>query len=114
MKRVLERISWETRKWNFKINLFSLLLHSEFNAWGFSLFKISLNHKEYSLLEFKFRLPDKTTVREFTIDDWDILFMRTFIWKRLDALDEKILWRRGDGATKWEKVQLKIYHKLFK
>ena len=114
MKRLLERISWLTRKWQYKFELFNLLLHSDHGSWGFRLFTLNFNHREHSLLAFEFRLPNKTNVKQFTIDDWDILFLKYFIWKRLDDLSESIMWRgQYDTITKWEKIQLNIYKKLF-
>jgi hypothetical protein len=40
--------------------------------------------------------------------------LKYFIWKRLDDLSESIMWRgQYDTITKWEKIQLNIYKKLF-
>jgi len=114
MKRLLERISWLTRKINFEIELLNLLLHNGNDSWGFRLFTLNINYRKYSLLAFKFRLPNKTNIRQFTIDDWDILFVRYFLWKILNNLSESIMWRgQYNNTTKWEKFQLNIYKKLF-
>jgi len=115
MKKLLEKISWVTRKWNIKFELFTLRLHDGDNAWGFRLFTLTINYVEYSLLALEFRLPNKTNVIEFTIDDWDFLFLRYFLWRRLDTLSEGIMWKgENELITRWEKMQLIILNKIFK
>lgn len=119
MKKLLEKIAWKTRKWNFGFKLFNLLLHDQQGSWGFKLFTLNLYLKEYSLLAFNFRLPNKTTVRQFAIDEWDVLFLYNYLWKKYDKLSDNVMWRytRNNSwvvTTKWERIQLKIYNKLFK
>lgn len=112
MGEFLEKISWLTRRWNFKFRLFDLYLHDEFSAWGFEFFTIQYNYRAYSALAFLFRLPNKTTVKEFTIDDWDLLFMERFIWKAWERLDDKKTW--GGKLTKVESTLLTILNKIVK
>lgn len=112
MGEFLEKISWLTRRWNFKFRLFDLYLHDEFSAWGFELFTIQYNYQAYSALAILFRLPNKTTVKEFTIDDWDFLFLERFMWKTWERLDEKKLW--GGKLTRLEKITLTILNKIIK
>jgi hypothetical protein len=40
MKRVLEKVSWKTRRVNLKFYLFNLDLHDHNGSWGFCLFRI--------------------------------------------------------------------------
>ena len=112
MKKTLEKISWATRKWNYEFELFNLLLHDDHGTWGFKLFTFNTTFKEYSLLALQCRLPDKTNVRQFTIDDWDILFISYFLWKHYDDLHESELW--GSKLSKWSKAKLHFLGKLFK
>ena len=108
MKRLLEKISWGTRRWNYEFELFNLQLNSQ---PGFNLFTIISNHKDYSLLSFKFRLPNKTNVKAFVIDGWDILFLYNHLWKQYDDLSDNELW--GMDLSLWGKIKLHILNKVF-
>jgi hypothetical protein len=112
MKRLLERISWATRKWRCEFKLFNLLLHDQHGSWGFKLFTFNITIKEYSLLAFNCRLPNKTNVRQFTVDDWDVLFLHNYLWGEYDDLSDSKLW--GVKLSKWEGVKLHFLNKLFK
>lgn len=106
----LEKISWKTRRWNYEFSLLNLHLHDSQEAWGFSFFEFKNNFVSYSLLGVMFRLPNKTTVKRFTIDDWDLLFMSYYLSKRREDLADKKLWNRN--LTKWESIQLSILDRL--
>jgi len=108
MKNTLEKLSWATRKWNYEFELLVLNLNSR---PGFSVFTIHVNHKEYSLLSFKFRLPNKTNIKDFVVDEWDILFVYNYLWDQYDDLSESRLW--GVELKRWELVKLKLLDKIF-
>jgi len=110
MKKLLERISWLTRRWNFSFHLFDLYLHDHNETWGFNLFEIRANFKNYSLLRLECRFPNKTTVRRFVIDSWDILFISQFLWKHYQDLDDRQMWSRNLSA--WEKIKLIVLQKI--
>lgn len=107
MKKLLIKISWLTRKWNFEFSLFSLTLNT---SCGFKLLTINRNYKEYSLLSLDFRLPNNTNVRKFTIDTYDILFLYTPIWIYYDKLRDSIDW--GVETNKWDKIKVRILSKI--
>jgi len=62
MKRVLEKVSWKTRRVNLKFYLFNLDLHDHNGSWG------------------------------FCIDEWDILFIRRVLFLAYEDLCEKKIW----------------------
>jgi hypothetical protein len=69
----------------------------------------------YSLLALEFRLPNKTTTQVFTIDDWDILFLSNPLYKKLNDINEDIMWAgRYKTLTKLETFQLKLYKAIYK
>lgn len=111
-KTLLEKISWKTRRWNFKFHLLNLYLHDGDESWGFNFFTFCVNFRFYSLLSFEFRLPNKTTVKRFVIDDWDFFFIKRPLWNRYDDLSERKLW--GSQLTNWEKFQIRILERIFK
>jgi|AntAceMinimDraft_18_1070375.scaffolds.fasta_scaffold371485_1 hypothetical protein len=111
MKKLLEKISWVTRKWQYKFGLFDLLLHDHSGSWGFKLITLDINLRDYSLLAFKFRLPNKTTINTFVVDDWDILFLHNYLWKQYDNLSDSKLW--GTRLNWWNKTKLHFLNKLF-
>ena len=112
MKAILEKISWKTRNLNFKFRLLDIYLHDEHGSWGFEFFTIQYNFKVYSFLAFLFRLPNKTTVQEFIIDDWDFLFLERFLYKEWEKLDSIKSW--GRSYSKLEKFKYNILSKIFK
>jgi len=111
-KTFLEKISWKTRRWNFKFHLLNLYLHDGDESWGFNFFTFNVNFRFYSLLSFEFRLPNKTSVKRFTIDEWDFLFLYYPLWNRYDDFSERKLW--GSNLTRWEQFQLDLLGRLFK
>lgn len=113
MKKILQKISWKTRRVNLKIELFNLYLHDNQGTWGFDVLDINLNFRRYSLLRFEFRLPNGANVRRFTVDNWDILFMSRFLWKEYDNLSDHYLWS-GSDPEGWDKIKLDILEKLFR
>jgi len=113
MKKILQKISWKTRRINLKIKFLNFYLHDNYGTWGIDLIGIHLNFRNYSLFRFEFRLPNGTDVRKFTVDNWDILFISRFLWKEYDRLSDHYLWSRND-ATGWDKIKLNFLEKLFK
>lgn len=111
MKKLLEKISWLTRRWNLQIQVLKLSLHDHYGSWGFSFLTISYNFADYSLLSFEFRLPNKTNVRVFTVDHWDILFVRTFLFDHYSDLSERKLW--GSRLNRWENLKIFLLNKIF-
>ncbi len=109
MNRLLEKIAWKTRRWNIEFTLFRLMHKS--NIIEIDLCSFSVNFGDYSLLSIHFRLPNKTNVRRFVIDRWDIFFVYTFLNKRWAELDDRALWNKNSLST-WDKIQLKILDKV--
>lgn len=112
MKSILEKISWKTRNLNLKFRFLDIYLHDEHESWGFEFFTIQYNFKAYSMLAILFRLPNKTTVQKFIIDDWDVLFLERFLYKRWETLNDRDFW--GKSLSFIELIQYKILNTLFK
>lgn len=112
MNSILEKISWYTRKWNFKFRLFDLCLRDEFGSWGFEFFTIQYNFTAYSALAIMVRLPNKTSIPKFTIDDWDFLFLERLLYKRWERLHDADIWNAK--LNKFDKLTLKILNKIVK
>jgi hypothetical protein len=109
MNRLLVKVAWITRRWNIGFTLFSLMHRS--NTIEIDLCSFLINLEYYSLLSFHFRLPNKTNVRRFVIDRWDIFFIYTFLYKRWESLDDKNIWN-NNSMNIWDKFQLKILDKI--
>lgn len=109
MNRLLEKIAWKTRRWNFEFSLVRLMYIS--NIVEIELCSFSANFENYSILSIHFRLPNKTNVKRFVIDRWDIFFIYTFLNKRLEELNDRELWNKN-SLNNWEKFQLKILDKI--
>lgn len=111
MKKLLEAISWRTRQWNFKYSHSELLLNEGGSTWGFKACIFTINYREYALISFECRMPNKTTVGQFTVDHWDILFLRNWLWNIYEDLDERDLW--SSNLSRLELLKLRILNKLF-
>ena len=112
LKRIAHKISWLTRRWDFTFRLFNLYLHDHDGTWGFNFLTFHVNFRYYSLLSLEFRLPNMTTVRSTTIDDWDFLYARNYLSDRLSDLDDRKMW--GSKLTRWESLNLRILNKIFR
>lgn len=111
IQNLLEKISWKTRRWNFKFQLLNLYLHDGDSTWGFNLASFVVNYHLYSLLSLEFRLPNKTNVNRFVVDHWDFFYLRSLLWNILEDLEERKMWV---GLTKIEKIKYKFISKLFR
>lgn len=112
INRILEKISWKTHKWNLSFDLFQMDLHDSMESWGFKLLNFNVHHRDYSLLAFFFRLPNKTKVKVFTIDHWDFLYLYRPLFKIYEKLDDRHLWNRN-SLTALDRLKLKILNKIF-
>ena len=112
MKRLLEKISWRTRRWNISVSILDIAIHDQNQAWGFDFLRITKDFYSYSLLGFWFRLPNKTTVQKFTIDEIDFLFLRRYFHKLYEDLSERDMWSRNLSA--WENFMLSILEKTIR
>ena len=112
MRRHLEKISWETRKFHLIFNLIALMINDYHSNWGVNFFTISKNHNAYSLLSFEFKLPNKTNIPKFRISKWDFLFLRTPLFSLYEDLCEKNIW--GDDLSLIDKLNLNILERLFR
>ena len=109
---LLEKISWKTRRWNLKVNLFDLYLHDGDGCWGFSLFRVSHNFNTYCLFEFVFRLPNGADRKVFQVTDWDFLFLVGPLYNWYLDVDEDIMWGRKLNGL--EKISYKVLSKIIK
>jgi hypothetical protein len=111
IQKILEKISWSTRRWNVKFQLFNIYLHDGDSTWGFNVGSLLVDYHLYCLLSFEFRLPNKTNVKKFVVDHWDFLYLRHPLWNGFIELEEKRIWV---GLTRFETAKYKILSKLFR
>lgn len=112
MKKILEKIAWKTRRWNFSFSLLDMAIHDHHEAWGFDFISVYKDFHKYSLLSFWFRLPNKTTVQRFCIDEIDFMFLRRYFHRLHDDLSDRDMWSRN--LTPWENFVLSILEKVIK
>ena len=109
---LLQKIAWKTRRWNLKINLLDIYLHDGDGCWGFTLFEVVKDFRPYALFSLEFRLPNGGNVKQFTIDNWDFLFISTPFFRWASDLEESIMWGHKPSWT--ESLLLKVANKLYK
>lgn len=107
---LLQKISWKTRRWNLKVNLLDIFIHDGDGCWGFTILEVVKDFRPYSLFSFEFRLPNGADRRVFQVTNWDFLFIATPLIKKINDLDENIMW--GHKPTGFEKVILWIGTKI--
>jgi hypothetical protein len=111
MQRFLEKISWKFRRINITFSLLHIDWRGGFSYFDFNIFKIMYNLRTYSLFEVTLRFPNKTTVKYFHINSWDILFLSNYLNKLHSSLLDRDLWNRK-GLSSWDKFRLKILNKI--
>tara|TARA_R110000803_G_scaffold135380_3_gene202387 strand:- start:235 stop:573 length:339 start_codon:yes stop_codon:yes gene_type:complete len=111
--KILQKIAWNTRRWNLHINILKLYLHDGDNSWGFSLLEITHKYRNYTLLGIDFRLPNGAEVKYLVVDNFDILFLNKPLNKWADDLEENNMWS-GRTATRLEKIGLTLVNSIFK
>jgi hypothetical protein len=111
MQRFLEKISWKFRRTNIAFSLLHIDWRGGFSYFDFNIFKIMYNLRTYSLFEVTLRFPNKTTVKYFHINSWDILFLSNYLNKLHSSLLDRDLWNRK-GLSSWDKFRLKILNKI--
>lgn len=107
---ILQKVSWVTRKWNFKIQLCDIYINKQ-STWGIEIFNIKNNFKSYSLFSILFRLPNGGSINRLVIDDFDFLFLHQYLWGFYDKLSDRKMW---SGLSKLDSIKLSILEKLFK
>jgi hypothetical protein len=112
MKKLLQKIAWRTRRWNFKFNLLDVYLHDGDQCWGFSFCEVVKDYVPYSLLSIEFRLPNGAERQRVQWTNWDFLFLSTPLYRWTSGLEEDVLW--GHKPTLFQKIGLSITNKLFK
>jgi len=112
MRKVLEKIAWLTRRWNIRVYFGNLYIHDEHDSWGIEILTVAYNHRPHSLISFKFRLPNKTNVKKFVVDEWDFLFLRRPLYLRFDRLSDYKIW--GSKLNRIQKIQLYLLEKIFR
>jgi hypothetical protein len=112
MAKILEKIAWLTRRWNIRFSLFDVYLHDEHSSWGIEIATFLIDNRPHSLLSIIFRLPNKTNVKRFTLDEWDFLFLYYPLWKRCDYLNDRKIW--GGKLSFRQEKELLILNKIFK
>lgn len=111
IQKYLEKISWITRKWNIKFQLLNIYIHDHDGTWGFTFGTFVVDFYSYSFLSLEFRFPNKTNVNKFIVDDWDFVFTKNFLHKKMVDLEDRKTWAR---LSSLEKIQYKLLSKIFR
>jgi len=109
---LLEKISWQTRKWNLKFNLLDVYIHDGDQCWGFSFCEVIKDYVPYSLLAIEFRLPNGAERTKVQWTNWDILFLSTPLFEWASDLEESMLW--GYEPTRLQRTAFNLVNRLFK
>jgi len=110
VNKYLEKVSWKTRRISFKFVLGYVTYDT--GMLEINLLRIDTDRFiTYSLFKFECRLPNKTTVKRFTVDNWDLLFLKTPLRSYYLYLVDKELWNRY-YLTRWEKFVLSILSRI--
>lgn len=108
LNNYLSKLDFKLRKLDLQFSILNICLRSYKKFWGLSVIKITFGtDKTYSLLEFIFSLPDKTTSNKFSIHSIDLFFLRSPIRNILENHHEKKLWSLK--KTRWDKFLDKLY-----
>ena len=107
---MLKKISWKFRKTHIKVSPLIIHINSNWDGWGFDIFKIQHNLWEGSLLKLVWDLPNGAEKKlKFT---GDVLFLRTYLVKELIDLEDRILW--NSKFSKWDEIKYWTLNLIFK
>jgi hypothetical protein len=111
LNSLLEKIAWKTRRFHLKYQSLVVYLNDH-DTWGFSIMTFTYRHRDYSLLSFHFRLPNKTSVKVLSLDRWDVLFLRNYLWNIYDELSDAEMWSANLSTS--DKLKLELLSRLFR
>ena len=111
MNKLLEKIAWKTRRWNYQFYLLNIYLHDQVGTWGINICTFKNGWNDYSLFSFEFRLPNKTHVQRFTVDNWDVLFIKTYLDNVFEDLCDRRLWSTS-GLSAWGEFKYNILKRI--
>ena len=111
MQRFLEKISWKLRRIEITFTPICLNWSGGWSYFHFSICKIQYGLKSYSLFEIAFRLPNKTTIKHFYVNSWDILFIKNYLFDVHEKLSDQDRWN-VIGMSSWDKFRLKVLNKI--
>ena len=107
---MLKKISWKFRKTHIKVSPLIIHINSNWDGWGFDIFKIQHNLWEGSLLKLVWDLPNGAEKKlKFT---GDVLFLRSYLVKELIDLEDRILW--NSKFSKWDEIKYWTLNLIFK
>ena len=109
MKKVLERLGWIIRK--VSIDFAPLYFSIERNYVEFHLIRIRSNSYFGSLVCLQVGIPNKTYIQKLTLAEWDVLFLKQYLIRVREDLDEKNLWTMGN-ISYLERKKLEILNKI--
>lgn len=95
MKKILQKLSWITRKWKIEIELLKVMIHNHYREWGFNLLNINCDLRSYSLLKLSVVLPNGAEVKRVMFEG-DILFLRQPLYRIYSDLSDQRMWSMRD------------------
>ena len=109
MKRLLEKLGWRMRK--VSIDFAPFYFSIERNYIEFHLIRIRNNLYYGSLLCLQVGIPNKTYIQRLSLVEWDVLFLKQYLIRVREDLDEKNLWTMGK-ISYLERKKLEILNKI--
>jgi hypothetical protein len=107
---MLKKINWKFRKTHIKVSALIIHINSNWDGWGFDIFKIQHNLWNGSLIKLVWDLPNGAEKKlKFT---GDVLFLRTYLVKELIDLEDRILW--NSKFSKWDEIKYWTLNLIFK
>ena len=107
---MLKKINWKFRKTHIKVSPLIIHINSNWDGWGFDIFKIQHNLWNGSLLKLVWDLPNGAEKKlKFT---GDVLFLRSYLVKELIDLEDRILW--NSKFSKWDEIKYWTLNLIFK
>jgi hypothetical protein len=107
---MLKKINWKFRKTHIKVSPLIIHINSNWDGWGFDIFKIQHNLWNGSLIKLVWDLPNGAEKKlKFT---GDVLFLRSYLVKELIDLEDRILW--NSKFSKWDEIKYWTLNLIFK
>jgi len=100
--KILQKLSWLTRKLTMEINIIKIMLSNGFEEWGVDFLNIQYGLRSYSLFKLVIRLPNGGSINRVTYE-LDLLFLGEWFREKYMDISESLLWN-PNTVTKKEKL----------
>ena len=109
--KILQKLNWRFRKTHVNISPLTIYINDNWEGWGFDILKINYGISNFSFLKITYSLPNGAD-KKLSFEG-DFLFLRNYLLKVQDSLDDSKLWNgKLNRLDEFKLLLLKMIFKL--